>query len=120
MSLAILPRALACAAVALALSACASITPSSRGAASPETPSVSKAALAGDSATIHVTGLSCPLCAHNIDQQLRQVPGVKSAHVDLGKGEVHVSLAEFPKPSSADLAAAVDRAGFTVVKIETP
>jgi copper chaperone CopZ len=72
-----------------------------------------------DSAVLWVRGLSCPLCAHNIDQQLKRVPGVLTVNVDLGTGKV-VTTFEKNRPSAAELAAAVDAAGFTLARIEPP
>lgn len=71
-------------------------------------------------ATLTVRGLSCPQCAHNVDQQLLKAPGVQAVEVDLGAGEVHLKLADSPKPTRAQLARAIDQAGFTLVNIEAP
>jgi copper chaperone CopZ len=77
-------------------------------------------AIDAPSATLVVHGLSCPLCAHNIDQQLMRVRGVDSVMTDLGEGEVYLGLAESPKPTRAQLARAINEAGFTLVSIRTP
>ena len=71
-------------------------------------------------AVLVVHGLGCPLCAHNVDGQLSAVQGVKDVEVDLGTGNITVGLADAPRPSPAQLAAAVDRSGFTLVRITTP
>lgn len=73
-----------------------------------------------DSATLWVKGLSCPLCANNIDKQLKRVPGVTEVRVDLGDGKVSVSLAAADRPSRNALARAVHASGFTLDRIETP
>lgn len=72
------------------------------------------------SATMHVTGLSCPLCATNIETPLKRVPGVAGVRVELDQGLVRVQLAGKALPSQQRLAAAVEDAGFTVTRIETP
>jgi len=72
------------------------------------------------SATMWVKGLSCPLCANNIDKQLKRVPGVDSVRVDLGDGKVKVKLADAGRPTRRDLAKAVEQSGFTLDRIETP
>jgi copper chaperone CopZ len=72
-----------------------------------------------DSAVLWVHGLSCPLCAHNIDHQLQRVPGVLTVNVDLGTGKV-VTTFEKKRPSPAELAAAVDASGFTLVRVDPP
>lgn len=73
--------------------------------------------IAADSATLMVNGLSCPLCASNIDEQLARVPGVESVRVDLSNGRVQIALRD-PRPSPRALADAVENSGFTLVRIE--
>jgi copper chaperone CopZ len=81
---------------------------------------VATEALSGPSATLVVNGLSCPLCATNIDRQLLRVPGVTSATVDLGRGEVRLGLDGSGQTSRHALDAAVDSSGFTLVEIRQP
>ncbi|MBN8645391.1 MAG: heavy-metal-associated domain-containing protein [Planctomycetes bacterium] len=117
------------------LSACASSssnsTPAANGDPSMEKPIVhnvtaddiakakSKQAVASDTAIMYVNGMGCPLCATNIDKQLKRVPGVKDVKVDLGSGMVTVGLLPgATHPSPARLGDAVEDAGFTLVKIE--
>ncbi len=76
--------------------------------------------IASASATMWVKGLSCPLCANNIDKQLKRVSGVDSVRVDLGDGKVTVKLADAGRPTRRDLAKAVEQSGFTLDRIETP
>jgi copper chaperone CopZ len=76
--------------------------------------------LTGSSAVLWVHGMSCPLCANNIDKQLARVPGVTRANVDLGAGRVEVFLAPDKKPSKQQLSRAVELSGCTLTKIETP
>jgi copper chaperone CopZ len=71
-------------------------------------------------ATLVVHGMSCPLCANNVDKQLLRVPGVQTVEIDMGDGTVRVQLADEPRPSKADLARAVEQTGFTLVSIDTP
>lgn len=66
--------------------------------------------------TVH--GLSCPLCSNNLDGQLRRIDGVEEATIDLKTGAVSVRLAEAHSVSRADLARAVEDAGFTLRKID--
>ncbi len=72
------------------------------------------------SATLWVKGLSCPLCANNIDKQLKRVSGVDNVRVDLGEGKVNVKLADAGRPTRRELAKAVEQSGFTLDRIETP
>lgn len=71
-----------------------------------------------DFATITATGLSCPLCANNIDSTLKKLPGVQTVDVDLNTGRITVGLFGKAKPSKASLATAVVNAGFTVLSVE--
>ncbi len=41
-----------------------------------------------------VYGLSCPLCSNNLDGQLRRIPGVANAAIDLKTGAVKVTFTD--------------------------
>jgi copper chaperone CopZ len=73
--------------------------------------------LSGPGATLIVHGLSCPLCATNVDKQLRALPGVRSVKVNLGTGEIGVSFSPAGAPTNDQLAKAVTESGFTLVSI---
>lgn len=73
--------------------------------------------LAADSATLYVNGLGCPQCASNIDVQLLRLPGVDKAYVDLGLGQVRLSMSGAKRPSPAQINSKVEDAGFTLVRI---
>ncbi len=90
-------------------------TPESRAQADAEaTP------IAAPSATLTVQGLSCPLCASNVDKQLMKVDGVQSVSVDLGDGTIRVAFAGEARPTGAALRKAVEDSGYTLVSIDTP
>jgi len=78
------------------------------------------APLTGSSATLIVHGMSCPLCANNVDKLLMTVPGVESVRVDMGTGEVKVALAPSARVTKAQLAKAVDDSGFTLTEVRVP
>ena len=71
-------------------------------------------------ARLYVSGMSCPLCATNIDKQLLRVPGVQKVSVDLGKGLVLARLAPSNPPTRDQLAGAIAQSGFTLDRIEMP
>jgi copper chaperone CopZ len=73
-----------------------------------------------DTATLTVHGMGCPLCANNVDKQLKDVTGVTDVRVDMGSGRVTVHLAAENRPSKAQLARAIRQSGFTLVRIDTP
>lgn len=76
--------------------------------------------ITGSSATLVVHGMSCPLCANNVDKLLMTVPGVESVRVDMGTGEVKVALAPSARVTKAQLAKAVDDSGFTLTEVRVP
>ena len=59
-------------------------------------------------------GLSCPLCAHNIDSTLRRLPGVTDVQIDLQAGRVTAALLRGKSPSADALRKAVEDSGFSV------
>ncbi len=73
-----------------------------------------------DTATLHVKGMSCPLCASGIDKQLRRLPGVSRVTSDLGSGKVKVTLVGEQRPTARQLSQAVEDSGFTLDRIEKP
>ena len=70
-----------------------------------------------DEVTLVVQGLSCPLCAHNLDKTLLGVPGVRSAVVDLSTGSVRVGIDPTSPPTAEALAKCVSDSGFTLKEI---
>ena len=93
-------------------------TSESRPAASPS--DFSTDPIQANSAMLLVYGMSCPLCATNVDQQLLAVPGVRQVNVDLSNGWVQVSFhPDSVKPSARELASAVVESGMTIVDINT-
>lgn len=77
-------------------------------------------AINGAWATLVVFGMSCPLCANNVDKQLLAVRGVTEVKVDMGTGQVRVGLDPAAGVTREQLAAAVDRSGFTLNKLSVP
>jgi copper chaperone CopZ len=90
-----------------------------QGTAADKAALASKTPLESSAATLYVNGLGCPLCATNVDMQLKRVPGVSNMQVDLSTGKVDIAMAGPVKPSPKRLADAIADAGFTLVKIET-
>jgi len=68
--------------------------------------------------TIH--GMSCPLCANNVDKSLLAVPGVTDVKVDMSTGVATVTLDGVTPVTRQQLASAVDRSGFTLAAFQTP
>ena len=71
--------------------------------------------------TLLVHGMGCPLCANNVDKQLLKLPNVQQVNVDLGSGQVKLTMAPgSPPPPQPQLAKAVAHSGYTLVKVQTP
>lgn len=73
-----------------------------------------------DQARLTVFGLSCPLCATNVEKALTSVPGVLGASIDLSNGRIDLLLDPTKRTRSVDIAHAVKDAGFTLRAIELP
>src|SRR3954466_7042272 len=100
------------------LSAC-----SSRSTASTTQPSTTamkfdNQPLTTPTATLLVHGLSCPQCSSNVDKQLLAVKGVQEVHVNLGTGQVVVLVNKDQPPTGVQLADAVKKSGYTLVRID--
>jgi copper chaperone CopZ len=65
------------------------------------------------SSTFEVTGMTCGHCERAVSREIGLVPGVQRVDVDLASGRVTV-FAEQPV-DRADVAAAVDEAGYALV-----
>lgn len=79
---------------------------------------LSSEAIKADHVVVRANGLSCPLCANNLDASFKKLPGVASVDVDLGKGEIHLGLVGKQRPSPRSLAKAVTDSGFTFVSVK--
>jgi copper chaperone CopZ len=65
------------------------------------------------STTFTVTGMTCEHCRRAVTQEIAAVDGIQSVDVDLASGTVTVKSAR--PVDRADLAAAVDEAGYVLV-----
>ena len=72
------------------------------------------------SATVVVHGMGCPQCASSVDRLLMDVPGVRDVSVDLGSGQVKVAFDDPLRPTREQLADAVRKSGYKLVRIDTP
>ena len=101
------------------LASCTSSDPTaSQANQSSKTPTISDQPVSPPTATLVVHGLSCPQCASNVDKQLLAVKGVQQVNVNLGNGQVVVLVSQNQPPTGAQLAAAVKKSGYTLVRIE--
>jgi len=65
------------------------------------------------STTFQVTGMTCAHCQRAVTEEISAVGGVDSVTVDLATGTVTVTAAQ--PVDRADIAAAVDEAGYALV-----
>jgi copper chaperone CopZ len=65
------------------------------------------------STTFTVTGMTCDHCRRAVTQEISAVDGVESVAVDVASGTVTVTSAA--PIDRADIAAAVDEAGYALV-----
>lgn len=63
--------------------------------------------------TFQVNGMTCGHCVHAVTSEIGKLAGVQTVSVDLPTGMVSVTTAE--PVDRADVAAAVDEAGYTLV-----
>lgn len=98
------------------LTACQT-SPSAETTAAPNTSMTfaDNAVVPGNSVRVMAAGLSCPLCAHNIDTSMKQLPGVTNARVDLNSGAIAVTLDGLTPVTYGQLAKIVRDNGFTLV-----
>ncbi|MCC5846032.1 MAG: heavy-metal-associated domain-containing protein [Verrucomicrobia bacterium] len=68
-------------------------------------------------AELVVFGLSCPLCASNLETQFRRIPGVAGHQTDLDSGIIHVQVRQGAFVQTEALRRAVADAGFTLREI---
>jgi copper chaperone len=65
--------------------------------------------------TFNVEGMSCGHCKAAVEDELGKLPGVERSNADFEKGTVEVSYDE-NRVAVADIEAAVDEAGYTLVR----
>lgn len=107
-------------AASAALAGCATsgTSSTSAGDSAPSAAGASTTPIATDSVTLVVYGMSCPLCANNVDGALLAVDGVSAVNVDMSTGITVVELDGSAPVSRQQLATAVDRSGFSLQRIE--
>lgn len=65
------------------------------------------------STTFEITGMTCAHCVRSVTEEISAVAGVESVTVDLASGTVTVAASR--PVDRADVAAAVDEAGYVLV-----
>lgn len=71
-----------------------------------------------DQVMLTVEGLSCPLCATNVDRQLARLPGVSKVTINLGDGTLFIDVKPGESVSQSALRHAIEEAGYTLVRVD--
>jgi copper chaperone len=71
----------------------------------------------GPRVVLDVDGMHCSSCGLLIDDELEEVPGVRSSRTDVRKGRSTVRLDDEGVADHAALIAAVERAGYQAVVV---
>lgn len=85
--------------------------------AAPEAPAVTAQAK-GEFVTAHVNGLVCDFCAQAIQKVFKKEAAVKGVHVDLGKGEVHISMNPGQTLDDATIEKLIRNSGYALTGID--
>lgn len=66
--------------------------------------------------TINVDGMTCGHCVNAVTEEISKISGVTEVNVDLHAGEISpVTITAGSEISDADIAAAVEEAGYSIV-----
>ena len=71
--------------------------------------------MAKSNVELQVKGMTCQGCVSSIEMKLSKVPGVESAHVNLGAGKATVEYDD-SRANVDQLIAAVEQIGFQIVR----
>lgn len=83
----------------------------------PGTPRTTPAA-GSETVTLEIKGMTCAACAAEVRGELENIPGVRSAYVDVERGRAHVVVDPGTEP--APLLESVRQAGFEVSLVKEP
>ena len=85
--------------------------------AAPEAPAASAQAK-GEFVTAHVNGLVCDIFAQSLHKVFKKEAAVKGIHVDLGKGEVHISMNSGQTLDDATIEKLIRNSGYALTGID--
>lgn len=75
------------------------------------------AATPAERVTVKVNGLVCDFCARSIEAMMKRRKDVERVHVDLDRGEVHLSLRAGASLTDPELAKLIVDSGYAVTGI---
>lgn len=74
--------------------------------------------LEGATVILKVDGLTCPFCAYGLEKRLKESPAIDAVLILVSDGLVQLRWTEGLRLEDEDLAAVVDRAGFTLTEVQ--
>lgn len=83
-----------------------------------ETVAAEAATSAQTMVTAKVNGMVCDFCARAVTKVFGKEAAVENVHVDLDKGEIHVTLKSGAELSDERVATLVKKSGYDLVSIE--
>ena len=72
----------------------------------------------GERVTANVNGLVCDFCAQSIEKVFGKEAAVKGVHVDLDKGEIHISMNAGQTMDDAAIEKLIRKSGYSLVSVE--
>ncbi len=100
--------------IALAATSLAAITPIAMAETNPQ---AETAVAAQTLVTAKVNGMVCDFCARAVTKVFGKEAAVENVHVDLDKGEIHVTLKSGAELSDERVASLVKKSGYDLVSI---
>lgn len=75
--------------------------------------------LAGETVTVKVSGLVCPLCFSKVESKFKKVDSVKNIKIDMDNKSVILEVKDGQKLTDQDIQQVVDKdSGYKVVEIK--
>ncbi len=72
----------------------------------------------GEFVTAHVNGLVCDFCAQSIQKVFSKEAAIKGVHVDLSKGEIHISMNPGQTMDDAAIEKLIRKSGYSLTSID--
>jgi len=74
-------------------------------------------AAGGQVVDVDIEGMSCKFCAYSVQKNLKKIPGVEQAEVNIETKKAHVVMAEGQQANIEQIKKKISEAGFTPVKV---
>ena len=67
---------------------------------------------------IDIEGMSCQFCAHSVQKNIKKLPGVENAQVNIDTKKAHIVMLEGKQANIEQLKKKIIDSGFTPVKVK--